>query len=56
MFITFDAYIQDPADNGEPYFVKTVEFDGNPTHCLQFLAGYTNEYKYHIIREMRIYP
>lgn len=56
MFITFDVYIQDPADNGEPEFITNIAREGNPTHILHFLAGYCNESNNHIIRKMRVYP
>lgn len=55
MILTFDVYVQDPADNGEPYFVEAVEREfSNATHALHFLAGFCGENRYYIIRNLRI--
>ena len=56
MMITFDVYQQDPTSNGEPDFIATVEHEGsNHKHMLDYLAGFTSENRYNIIRNLRIW-
>jgi hypothetical protein len=48
MVITFDVYDKHRR-------ITTEEFDGNPTHCMQYLASYINNSQ-HSINNVRIYP